>query len=373
MARAAARLVAPRADSRLDMLDRREVEMQFGLVLNWHMPVGDSASADFLGFDGVVEQIGLAEALGFTSVWPFEHDLVRGDGPAPWPRELMSKIAAATRTIRIGHRLRPTRGSAGSSLRAAEQAALLDMLCEGRLEIDCSASVVPAEAVDGGLGSECRWSATERALRMVLDAWASPVLGHNGAFFELPDYAAIAKPLQRPHPPLWMSVNKTSEWDLAGQLGLGVVVSAPPGTALQSRIDAYRHAVGRSGRGATAGDQIAVSTLAIGGSDVSAYKAARWPRRDRQPSGGLTAAAATRLARRTVIDQSAERRNDGDEALARTGLLIGDAERCIEAALAYARVGVNQLLCHFPVVGGTHAAITDAVTRFGQDVIPAFA
>jgi alkanesulfonate monooxygenase SsuD/methylene tetrahydromethanopterin reductase-like flavin-dependent oxidoreductase (luciferase family) len=357
------------------LLDRREVEMQFGLVLNWHMPMGDSAGPDVPCFDGVVEQISLAEKLGFTSVWPFEHDLVRGDVPAPWPQELMSKIAAATRTIRIGHRLRPTHGCAGSSLRAAEQAAVLDLLCEGRLEIDCSASAVPAEAVDGSFETERRWGARERALRMVLDAWTSPVLGQNGAFFELPDYAAIAKPLQRPHPPLWMSANNSAEWELAGQLGVGVVVSAPPSTALQSRIDTYRHAVGRSARGATAGDQIAVTTLAIGGSDVSAYQAARWPRRDRRSPDGLAAAAESGLARRTVIDQSApgEYRNRGNDALARTGLLIGDAERCIESARAYARVGVNRLLCHFPVLGGSHAAITEAVTRFGQDVIPAFA
>lgn len=340
--------------------------MQFGLVLNWHMPVGDSAGSDVPCFDGVVEQISLAEELGFTSVWPFEHDLVRGDVPAPWPQELMSKIAAATRTIRIGHRLRSTRGCPDSSLRAAEQAAVLDVLCEGRLEIDCSASAVPAEATDGNLDSECRRGARERALRLVLDAWTCPRLGQSGAFFELSDHAAMAKPLQRPHPPLWMSVNDTSEWELAGHLGVGVVVSAPPNTALQSRIDTYRHAVGRSARGATAGDQIAVSTLAIGGSDAGAYQAARWPRRAGLPS---------RPVCRTVHDQSAlgEHRHPANEALARTGLLIGDAERCIEAARAYAKVGVNRLLCHFPVPGGSHAAITDAVTRFGQDVIPAFA
>jgi alkanesulfonate monooxygenase SsuD/methylene tetrahydromethanopterin reductase-like flavin-dependent oxidoreductase (luciferase family) len=341
----------------MDLLDRREVEMQFGLVLHWHMPVGDSAGFDVPSFDGVVEQISLAETLGFTSVWPFERDLVRGDVPAPWPQELMSKIAAATRTIRIGHRLRPTHGSAGSSLRAAEHAAVLDLMCQGRLEIDCSAGAVAAEAVDGDFGTECRWDARECALRMVLDAWTSPVLGQNGAFFELPDYAAIAKPLQRPHPPLWMSATNSAEWELAGQLGVGVVVTAPPGTALQSRIDTYRHTVGRSAHGAAAGDQIAVSTLAIGGSDASAYQAARWPRRDRRPS-----------------DQSlpGERSNRSNDALARTGLLVGDAERCIETARAYAKVGVNRLLCHLPVLGGSHSATMDALTRFGQDVVTAF-
>lgn len=100
-----------------------------------------------------------------------------------------------------------------------------------------------------------------------------------------------------------------------------------------------------------------------GPSRSSAGRAAR-----RQPTGP---ARPTRGG--DAIWAGAERGNHGDDAFARTGLLIGDAERCIEAALAYARVGVNQLLCHFPVVVGTHAAITDAVTRFGQDVIPAFA
>jgi alkanesulfonate monooxygenase SsuD/methylene tetrahydromethanopterin reductase-like flavin-dependent oxidoreductase (luciferase family) len=354
--------------------------MQFGLVLNWHTPADASAGSGIHDFDAVVEQIRLAERLGFTSVWPFKHDQIRGDVPAPWPQELMSKIAAATQTIRIGHRLSPTHGYDNSPLRAAEQAAAMDLLCGGRLEIDCSASVAQAgEPVDRDLESRCDWGTREHALQLVMKAWSQPVLGQRGTFFDLPDYAAIAKPLQRPHPPLWMSVNDAPEWALAGKLGVGVVASAPPGTALQSRLGAYRHAVCRSAPGTGAGDQIAVSTLAIcsapGGSGVSAYQAARWPPRQRPSTDEVIAGAPTRRAPRTAIDQPVPDGNRirGGDALARAGLLIGDPERCIEAARAYAKVGVNRLLCHFPVQGAAHAAITDAMTRFAYDVIPAFA
>jgi hypothetical protein len=55
------------------------------------------------------------------------------------------------------------------------------------------------------------------------------------------------------------------------------------------------------------------------------------------------------------------------------GLLIGNSEQCTEVATAYAKIGVDRLLCHFPSRAGNHAKTTEAITRFGNAVIAAFA
>jgi hypothetical protein len=250
--------------------------MQFGLVLNWHMPTGASAGLEIPNFDTVVEQIRLAEGLGFTSVWPMRHDQVRGGVPATWPQELMTKIAAATQTIRIGHRLGPTHRHDKGPLDAAEQVAALDLLCCGRLEIDCSASA--ARAVDA--------------------------------------------------------------------------------------VDPDRE----STLGTRAGDQIAVNTMVIcsatGGTDFSPFQAVRWPCRRRPATEDLIAAAPARTTPHTAFDRPAPSSDP---------IRGGDATRCVEAVRAYEKVGVNRLLCHFPVRGGAYACITDAMTRFAHGVIPALA
>jgi len=214
---------------------------------------------------------------------------------------------------------------------------------------------------------------------MVIRAWSNPVLRQGGGLFDLPDHAAIAKPLQRPHPPLWMSVKDASEWTLAGKLGLGAVVSAPPDTALRSRIDAHRHAVGGSTPDAEFNRQIAVSTLAMysatAGSAAGTYQFARWPRPRSRPSDGAITPPASRRVPPNEADQPVGGHHPSRDAdgLAAIGLLIGDAQRCIEVAKAYAKVGVNRLLCHFPARSATHLATTDAITRFGNDVVAAFA
>jgi alkanesulfonate monooxygenase SsuD/methylene tetrahydromethanopterin reductase-like flavin-dependent oxidoreductase (luciferase family) len=334
--------------------------MEFGLVLNGYAHEGASASFDFPSHDGVVAQVRLAEKLGFTCAWPFKLDCATVDVPAPWPEELISKIAAATRTIRIGYRLWPTSESVRRPFYAAEQAAALDVLCEGRLEIDCSSTdrrLAAARASPALGSSESIWEEAEGALRSIIQTWSKSALWSNRDFDDL-NSEAIAKPIRRSHPLLWMPVNDSSEWDLAAQLGVGVVVNAPPDTALQSRIDTYRHAVGRSRALGRIGSQVAVSALAIcvadAGSEVSVDRqAARWPVRRERPSGGTTAATISRPAP--------------------TRLQTGDVERCIQDARAYARVGVKRLWCHFPARSGTGAAQTDAMTRFAHDVMSAFA
>jgi alkanesulfonate monooxygenase SsuD/methylene tetrahydromethanopterin reductase-like flavin-dependent oxidoreductase (luciferase family) len=360
-----------------NIFERHEVMMRFGLVLNWHRPVDAMPRSNVADIDELVEQIQVAERLGFTSAWPLEHDVARGDVPATWPHELMSRIATATRTIRVGHRLWPSDDCQDGPLHIAERAAALDLLCEGRLEIDCSpwATVDRVASIGPAWESQLQPEETERRLRMVVAAWSDGGLGQRDSFFDLPEQAAIAKPLQRPHPPLWMSANDTSDWILAGKLGMGVLASAPPNTALQSRIDAHRHALAGSAGGANANRQVAVSALAIcsatEGRATAMHQLGRWPRGHDRPSSGRVETPARRLRRSTRQLVVGDGSRSG-QALAGMGLLIGSSERCIEVATAYAKIGVDRLLCHFPF-RGNHAETTEAIMRFGDDVIAAFA
>jgi alkanesulfonate monooxygenase SsuD/methylene tetrahydromethanopterin reductase-like flavin-dependent oxidoreductase (luciferase family) len=356
--------------------------MRFGLVLKWHSPMDAMSSSSVAGIDELVGQIQVAERVGFTSVWLLEHDVVRGDVPAAWPQELISRIAMVTRTIRIGHRLWSSDGRQDDPVAAAERASALDLLCDGRLEIDCSPMAMPAAALSIGRSEDSRPhpAEAERQLRAVVAAWSDGGLGQQNGFFELPDQAAIAKPLQRPHPPLWVSVKDTSDWVLAGKLGMGVLASAPPDTALQSRIDTHRHAASESARRTGASRQIAVSTLAICSSGneqdpATMYQPGRWPRRRDRLSNGSVATLAAERPRRSTSHQPVlcDDVSQAGEALARMGLLIGNSEQCTEVATAYAKIGVDRLLCHFPSRAGNHAKTTEAITRFGNAVMAAFA
>jgi alkanesulfonate monooxygenase SsuD/methylene tetrahydromethanopterin reductase-like flavin-dependent oxidoreductase (luciferase family) len=110
-----------------------ENKVEFGLLYEW-LPPGISRDEECRHFLQMMEQIKLAEELGFTSVWSVEHHFLESFSHASAPEVLLSWIAAQTSTIRVGHGVRLLPYPYNHPIRAAEQAATLDLLYQGRLE-----------------------------------------------------------------------------------------------------------------------------------------------------------------------------------------------------------------------------------------------
>jgi alkanesulfonate monooxygenase SsuD/methylene tetrahydromethanopterin reductase-like flavin-dependent oxidoreductase (luciferase family) len=171
-----------------------------------------------------LERIEEAERLGLDTVWLTEHHLFE-DGYLPQPLTFAAAIATRTTRLRIGTGvvLAPLR----RPIDIAEQAAIVDILSGGRLELGLGAGYCPPEFEAFGVEMRDRFRLLERALVEVPRLWA--------------DGGVTPVPLQSP-PPVWAGVSGPRGARMAGRLGHRLLWLAP------ELLEPYRLGLEEAGR-----------------------------------------------------------------------------------------------------------------------------
>ena len=193
--------------------------MRFGLA-PWALDA--SGSTAVLG--ALVEQAETADRLGFHSLWlPESHFQARGSNPAP----LLLLAALAARTERIRLATTSYLLTIRHPLLVAEEVAVLDRLCGGRLILGVGRGFRPAlfEAFDVPRAS--KRDRFEAALETMVQAWAGGSIRPQGPGEE-PDPEPLRlspEPLQKPHPPIWVAAFGPKALAQAGRLGLPYLAS----------------------------------------------------------------------------------------------------------------------------------------------------
>ncbi|MFW0699909.1 putative FMN-dependent luciferase-like monooxygenase [Pantoea sp. R13S299] len=122
------------------------------------------------------EQIQHAERCGFDNAWIAQHHFHEDEGGLPSPLVFLAHAAAQTRTIRLGTAIITL--PMENALRVAEDAAVLDLLADGRLEIGLGSGGTPDSFLPFGLTSGERGTAFADNLHTLLSAWRGDSLGH---------------------------------------------------------------------------------------------------------------------------------------------------------------------------------------------------
>jgi probable F420-dependent oxidoreductase len=175
--------------------------------------------------------LGRAEALGFESAWVVEQ--VLGAFPSLEPVELLAWAAALTDRIRLGTAvlLTPLR----SPVHLAKSLATVDQLSGGRLDVGIGLGGNPKIYPAFGISAARRVARFNEGLRLIRALWTEPRVTFAGEFWQLESAAMEPKPLQRPHPPLWVgghhpdALRRSIGW-ATGFMGAG---SAPTATFAQ--------------------------------------------------------------------------------------------------------------------------------------------
>jgi len=174
-------------------------------------------------FRTVVDQVSFGEEIGFDSVWLAEHHFHSFAGGFSSPSVIGAAIAQRTTRMRIGTAvlLLPYH----NPLRVAEDYATLDCLSNGRVEFDIGHGFIKWEALTFGIALDELRDRFKENLEIVLKAWTAPVLHHQGRFHEFNGVEVYPRPLQEPHPAVWMAATTSVEsFELSGRLGFHMML-----------------------------------------------------------------------------------------------------------------------------------------------------
>ncbi len=190
----------------------------------WLAPIGRRA-------DELSRQAVLAEEWGYESFWLPENHF--GEGAIPEPMMLLSAVAGATRTIRLGTTsyLLPLR----HPLQAAEQVAVLDQLSGGRVILGVGRGYQPALFDAFNVVRADKREIFADCLATMQRAWSGEALGADA------NVSLWPRPVQQPHPPIWVAAFGPKALRQAGTLGLPYLAS--PMESFAVLVDNYaRHA-----------------------------------------------------------------------------------------------------------------------------------
>jgi alkanesulfonate monooxygenase SsuD/methylene tetrahydromethanopterin reductase-like flavin-dependent oxidoreductase (luciferase family) len=181
-----------------------------------------------------LDEVALAERIGIDQIWFFEHHLAP-TAPVPSPNLLIAAAARATRRIRFASMVNilPFR----HPLLVAEEAAMLDNLTEGRLDMGLGRGLRPPEFDAFGVDQDRSREMFLESFDIIRRVWADEDFVHHGKYWTVRKDAPLSPPLvQRPHPPFLVSAQseESLRWAAAHDIPFAQIDSLPD----QARRDA---------------------------------------------------------------------------------------------------------------------------------------
>src|ERR1700730_6310706 len=209
--------------------------MQFGIFFEMSTPRPFGGDTEKKEYDNAREQARLADELGFDCVWAVEHHFLEEYSHCSAPELVLAAVAAQTSRIRVGHGAVVCVPEINHPIRVAERAAALDILSGGRLEFGTARSSTWTELGGFNVDPDDTKETWDEFVRVLPRMWADEPFFYEGSCFSMPERNVLPKPLQRPHPPLWVTVTSPGTELDAAERGLGCLGVAAAGYAEQER------------------------------------------------------------------------------------------------------------------------------------------
>lgn len=331
--------------------------MKFGLALSaQHLPE-DSQTARFREH---IEQVRLARAVGFDSVWAGQHYLA-----APFtyfqPIPTLARVAADAEGMRLGTGvlLLPLH----HPVEVAETLATLDVITGGRFIFGVGLGYRDAENQAMGLDPKQRVGRLIEGLAVIERLWTGEPVTWEGSYFRLEDVRISMPPVQRPRPPIWLAANGDAGVRRVAGLGDAWLMNPHSTLAtLERQLALFRHTREALGRPPAAETPIikechlaatrAAALAAVRPFLESKYQAyQRWEQDKALPPGESFA-----------LDF---------ESLARDRFLIGDPDSVAdEIVRLQARLGVTTLIVRVQWPGLEQEAALRTIRLLGERVLP---
>ena len=198
--------------------------MQFGIFYELQLPKPWGRDDERHLVQDALEQVELADGIGIDYAWAVEHHFLEEYSHCSASEVFLAAAAARTRRIRLAHGIRQVIANYNHPARTAEAIAMLDLVSNGRAEFGIGEGATRLEL--GGFGipaKEKRAMALEAAEQIANMMVMTPYPGFEGRSFKMPCRNVLPKPVQKPHPPMWMACTNRDTIKVAASLGLGAL------------------------------------------------------------------------------------------------------------------------------------------------------
>lgn len=348
--------------------------------------------AEAAAYFEAMEQIKLADKLGFGTVWVVEHHFRIERSHMPANEVFLGALSQVTDNIRLGFGVTLTPHKFRHPVRTAEVVAAVDVLSRGRVEWGTGRSI-PHEQKAFGVDPATSRDSWREAIEAIVAMWEQEKFRWDSEFLTFPAFPSYEgdtrsitpKPYQDPHPPAWMAAVSPDSVELAGRLGLGMLslTIMQPVETLTERIKIYREAAAGSTELLTRvkTTKAAPYTLVHCAEDMERAEAnglwdscAWWYDHQAQfiidwelpPNMGEDEIEKLFPRLRAIQAGKTDAKFFSDQDM----IVVGDPEQCLAKLKKYEAAGCDSVICYMQFGQLEHEEVMASIEALGKHVIP---
>ena len=331
--------------------------MKFGIFFELSVPRPLTRQAEQQVYRNALEQARLADELDFSTIWAVEHHFLEEYSHCSAPELFLTAVATSTERIRVGHGAVVCVPEMNHPIRVAERAAVLDVLSGGRLEFGTARASTFTELGGFHANPDATKMSWDEYIHVLPRLWTEERVSYDGATFSMPERPVLPKPVQDPHPPMWVTVTSPGTELDAADRGIGCLgVAAASFREQERRTSEYRKRIQQCEPVSTVvNDQVATMNFLycheddkvatqVGGGMFATFGILNshllwtrevFPTRAYQSLGNLAPGAGAGAGRASE--------SPGEQRPVPDGIGIGDPDRIVEAVKVWESIGVDAI------------------------------
>jgi len=335
----------------------------------------------------MMDQVPFAEEMGLSSVWMADHQFRSEWSHSSAPDVTLAALSQRTSQIRLG--IAVAVPPVQHPLHTAARVATLDIISKGRVDLGVGRSAYPYQMAAFGTPLRDATALVDEALEIIPRAWAEGEFSFEGKHFKIPPREVHPKPIQKPHPPIWLGCSQEDTFRKAGELGLGALAMVGGGAKrLGELIRIYREAISRAQPvGQLVHNRVSGSTIAFcmenrqkafqrGAQLLDWYREQQRLRdirvwKEQDPTD--VPEDYRWHYQRSTTDNSAKRDEASSlELIEEGGYCIGDPDDCIRYLEQFEPTGLDEMMPLFQIGPIAHQEVMETLRLFGKYIIPHF-
>lgn len=340
--------------------------MKFGAhYLVTYLPDLDGPLPDL--YQRMFSQMEEMDRLGYDHIWVTEHHFAHYGGTLPHPPTFLSAIARTTERIRLGVAINVL--PLHNPIDVAESYAMVDVVSNGRLDFGVGKGSESHEYRKARVNQAEATGRMYEGVEVIRQAWSDKPVNFSGEFFRYENVPVLPKPVQRPHPPIWVGCARSEDsFRWAGENGFHLMtlpyLYRDP-RLLPGFVRAYRDGLAKAGHDFTQTEVLGKFHIYVSSSLEQAIEEA-------SPYMGnyleVHHAADTDRKEEGLLVQ-----RDVETQLSRGFVIAGDPQRCVDTIHRWREeVGLTTISGTFHFGGMPQEMALKNIRLFAERVMPDF-